>query len=244
MASGNLSREELLRAVEAQRDLMISVATDGPRIKEVNPQYIERRSVIRKALSALGLEDPNPYQDLWMWHGKWSSGDLPSYASRRAFISSMYADLIDALSSGEAGGTVQVREPTGWQRVDRAVDKARQRLASAKHEEDFQQVGLLCREVLISLAQAVYDPAIHESLDGKSPSGTDAKRMLEAYIAKELSGGSNDEMRKYARAAIDLANNLQHKRTAAFRTSAMCVEATMSVVNSIAIASGRHDPEP
>ena len=103
-------------------------------------------------------------------------------------------------------------------------------------------MGLLCRESTISLAQAVYDPAIHPSLDGVEPSETDAKRMIESYIATELVGGSNKELRKHARSAYDLAVVLQHKRNAGFREAALCVEATRSLINIIAVVSGRRDP--
>jgi hypothetical protein len=74
-------------------------------------------------------------------------------------------------------------EPTGWTRVDRSVAEVRKRLENAATEEQFQAVGLLCRETLISLGQAVYDAELHRTLDGVTPSDTDAKRMLEAYIA-------------------------------------------------------------
>lgn len=66
--------------------------------------------------------------------------------------------------------------------------------------------------------------------------------MLEAYISSELAGGSNEELRKHARAAFDLANALQHRRTATFRDAALCAEATTSIVNLIAIVSGKRDP--
>jgi AbiJ N-terminal domain 3 len=80
-------------------------------------------------------------------------------------------------------------EPTGWIRVDRNVTEVRKRLETATMEEQFQAVGLLCRETLISLAQAVYDAQLHPTLDGVTPSDTDAKRRLEAYIASpSLSG--------------------------------------------------------
>jgi hypothetical protein len=69
-----------------------------------------------------------------------------------------------------------------------------------------------------------------------------AKRMLEAYIAASLAGSSNEHLRKHARAALDLALHLQHKRTASFRDAALCSEATTSVVNLIAIIAGRRDP--
>ena len=73
-------------------------------------------------------------------------------------------------------------------------------------------------------------------------SETDAKRMLEAYIAASLAGTSNEHLRKHARAALDLALHLQHKRTASIRDAALCSEATTSVVNLIAIIDGRPIP--
>jgi hypothetical protein len=119
----------------------------------------------------------------------------------------------------------------------------RSRLATARNEEHFQAVGLLCREALISLAQGVYDVERHPCLDGVTPSSTDTKRMLDSYCAKEMDGAANKIARAHARAAVDLAVELQHKRTAEFRAAALCAEATASVINVIAIVSGRRDPE-
>jgi hypothetical protein len=127
--------------------------------------------------------------------------------------------------------------------VDRGVEKFRHAIETATREEDFQGVGLLCREVLISLAQAVYVTERHPTSDGVEPSETDAKRMLEAYMMHELAGGRNEAARRHAKAALDLANDLQHRRTAGFRDAALCTEATSAVVNLIAIISGRRDPQ-
>jgi len=132
-------------------------------------------------------------------------------------------------------------EPTGWDRVDREVKEILTRLRQARAEEQFQGVGHLCRELLISLARAVYDPARHPPLDEKSPSPNDAKRMLESYLAVELSGSGNSDARKHARAAFDLANSVQHDRVATFRDAALCAEAALSVVRIVGIVSGRRD---
>jgi hypothetical protein len=117
------------------------------------------------------------------------------------------------------------------QALDRTAIEIRQRLEQATTEEQFQAVGTLCREALISLAQAVFDSAQHPTLDGIKASATDFKRMIEAYIAVELAGASNEVLRRHARAAFDLANELQHKRTADFRHAALCAEATVAVIN-------------
>ncbi|MBW1949318.1 MAG: hypothetical protein JRJ18_07200 [Deltaproteobacteria bacterium] len=232
-----MTDDELIREIEAQRSLMVAVATGGPRIQEVNQQYAERRERITAELRRRGLEDPNPHGDLWAWYGRWSSGDMPSWASRRAHLSEMYQPLIDQIRSGPSTtGAELFEEPTGWPRVDRGIYEIRRRLEQADTEEQFQAVGLLCRETFIS-----YDTQRHPSVDGVAPSETDAKRMLDAYIAVELSGGPNQGVRRHAKAALALANDLQHHRTANYRQAALCAEATTSVVNLIAIISGRRD---
>lgn len=234
---------DLLREIEAQRALMIAVSTGGPRIQTVEAEYQARRAKIREGLDERDIEDPNPFDDLWAWYGKWSGGDLPTYQSRRQFMSELHAPLLSQIRAEEAGrGGVREVEPTGWVKVDRGLHEARQRLTGATTEEQFQAVGLICRETLISLGQTVFDPEHHPTLDGVAASNTDAKRMLEAYIAETLSGGANEASRRHARAALDLANQLQHKRTATFRDAALCAEATTSVVNLIAIISGQRDP--
>jgi hypothetical protein len=160
----------LIRAIEQQRALMVAVSTGGPRIDDVNTEYTKRRSRISRALAEQGIENPNPYDDLWQWYGKWSSGDLPTYQSRREYISGLFASLIDRLNAPPSAGTPLPVEPTGWVRVDRTLGKVRQQLEAAKDQEDFQQVGLLCRELLISLAQAVHDSERHPPVDNVDPS--------------------------------------------------------------------------
>jgi hypothetical protein len=222
---------------------MIAVATGGPRIQTVNTEYQEQREGLAAMLADLDIPDPNPFSDLWAWYGKWSSGDLPSYQSRRRFISELYEPLISQLKRGtptKASGIF--KEPTGWAKIDRTTTEIRRQLERASSEEQLQAVGLLCREALISLAQTVFDPNRHRILDGVDVSSSDAKRMLEAYLAAELAGQEMKVARQHARAALDLTNELQHKRTATFRHAALCAEATAAVINLVAIVSGQRDP--
>jgi hypothetical protein len=124
---------------------------------------------------------------------------------------------------------------TAWDKVDHHLKAAHERLQDASFEEDFQQAGLLCREALISLAQAVFDPQRHPTLDGVKASATDAKRMLEAVIATQLAGESNEEARSLAKAAVRLALALQHDRAADKRTASLCYEATAAVIRLVSV---------
>ena len=229
---------DLIQSLDRLRNTMIAVSTGGPRIQDENAQFESTFDLVAQELSRRGIDNPIPYRSLWDWYGRWSSGDLPSYQSRRKFVASLFTPLIDRIRSGFRADY----EPTGWERVDRTVGELRNRLAAAQTEEQHQAVGLLCREVLISTAQAVYIAEKHPSLDGVAPSGTDAKRMLESYIAVEMGGTTNKYLRKHTRAALDLAVHLQHKRTASFREAAICVEATTGIINIVAVMSGRRDP--
>ncbi len=233
---------ELIDAIEAQRGLMIAVATGGPKIEMVNGEYTQRRADILDELHRRGFADPNPHGDLWAWYGRWTSGDMPNWAARRVYASGLYQGLIDQIRAAGIAAPQVFDEPTGWERVDRGVYEVRRRLEQAENEEQYQAVGLLCRETLISLAQVVFDPQRHPTEDGVTPSETDGKRMLDAYVAAELAGGANEGVRRHAKAALSLANDLQHHRTATFRQAALCAEATTSVVNIIAVLSGRRDP--
>lgn len=221
------------------RNDMDAVATGKARIQELGDQYKARRRRIKQELESRGICDPNPFDSLWDWYRKWKS-EFERYGERRRYLTALFEPLFLSLSDC-LDEPVPIREPTGWDRVDRALAKARRTLESAAYEEDFQSVGLLCREVLISVGQQVYNPEIHQASDGKVPSPTDANRMIEAFFMDAAAGSSNETVRKYAKSSLQLAVELQHRRTADFRVASLCLEATSSVVHTVAILAGRHD---
>ncbi len=235
---------ELVNLLESIRNILISVATGGERIQAVNDKYKDKFELIDSALKERGIENSINFSDLWEWYGKWKSGELPTYQSRREYISGLFTPLIRQLKqSHQVHGKQIFTEPTGWNRIDRSIGEIKLRLEQAQNEEQFQAIGLLCRETLISLAQAVFDPSKHKSLDGVEPSNTDANRMLDSYLSEELAGNTNEAARKHAKASLSLSNDLTHKRTAHFRQAALCAESTFSVVNIVAILFGRRDPK-
>lgn len=233
--------EEIVREIEAQRDLMIAVATGGPRLADVDEQYKARQAHIRGLLRPLGFRDPNEFESLWDWYKKWRA-DIGGYQPRREFIAAMYAPLLAQLRGELAPPGRAFDKPTGWPAVDLGIDEVRRLLNGANTESLYQGVGLSCRELTITVAQTVFDKDRHPIIDGTKVSATDAKRMLEAFIAVEFAGQSKEELRRYARSAFDLANNLQHRRTATFRDAAICAEATISLTNLLSIVAGRRDP--
>lgn len=123
-------------------------------------------------------------------------------------------------------------EPTGWERVDRSIDEMKSRLEVASTEEQYQAIGMLGRETLITIAQQVFDPNKHPTIDGVEASTTDAKRMLEAYLEYELAEAS-EKTRKFAKASVDLGNQLTHDRSANKRDASMCLISIISVASMV-----------
>lgn len=76
---------ELLSMLDRLRAVMISVATGGPRIQDVNHAFQEDYRAVALELELRGIENTLPYADLWQWYGKWST-DTPGYAPRRAYV--------------------------------------------------------------------------------------------------------------------------------------------------------------
>ena len=121
-----------------------------------------------------------------------------------------------------------------WDRTDRTLRELRERTRLANTPEQYQAVGQMARDALVSLAQAVFQPDIHWRTSDQVPSATDSKRQLEAYLAVALPGASREETRSYARSAVQLADALTHKRSATQQDAQIAVIAVESVIRLIA----------
>ena len=127
-----------------------------------------------------------------------------------------------------------------WRRVKLTIEGAKAQLSRASTPWELQCVGVLCREVLISLAQAVFETDISRTSIPNKISPADAKGMLGAFIGTSAEGKTNRAIRKQATDAIDLANHLQHCRSATHQKAAVCVESTIFVTNLVALLAGHN----
>lgn len=130
-----------------------------------------------------------------------------------------------------------------WNGIDEAITNINLYYSIANSEMEYQNIGNSCRNLIISVAQIVFNPEIHGKLnkDGKELSKTDAIGMLANYFAYNFSGSSYELYRKYAKAAYDLANMLTHKRNATKRDMLITVSATLSLVNLIGVIEGKYE---
>lgn len=233
------TKEQIISQIEQIKSKLISVSTGGAQIQDVNKSYKELYSSLHSSFNTIGIEDPNIFPDLWDWYGRWRQGDMPHYSDRRTFVSNLYRNVLEIIEKSVDTAEASEYTPTGWERVDRTVYEMKHRLSVANNEEQFQAIGMLGREALITVAQQVFNKSVHLSDDGIVPSDTDSKRMLDAFLNYSLSGPSNERQRKFAKASVDLANQLTHDRMAERSDAELCLTSVTAVVNTVRIIDRR-----
>lgn len=235
--------------------LMVSVSTGGPDIKKVDSEYTREHRALSAVLKRLGVKHPNPFPDLWRWYGKWSDGSLPTYASRRVFISEMYAPVREALEAkADADRDVATGAddgPTGWPDVDAKMGTLRRRVREADDSaDDAKAVGLQCVSVLEALGRAAFDPSRHLPDDEDVPHPNDAKTRLGHFltaVAGEAVGKGErfEHVRTLVRATWRQAQSVKHRddpnRTDA-GIAADSVALLVSIIRRLADEDGQPGP--
>lgn len=156
--------------------------------------------------------------------------EFGTYAERRSYIREMYRPLlerIDERSEGAVGSELPGSELPGWPAVDAQVAQLGIRLASAATPEDHQAVGLLCRDIMISLAQAAHD------VDNLGYVGSSAVDQLYAVVDDLAAGQENEKLRRLLKTTIDFANVVQHRRGVSPGEAGLIAEATVAAVNLV-----------
>ena len=138
--------DALLPELLIHREMMIEVSTGRQELKEVEDYYGARQARIVEVCADLAIRYENPHEGLWDWYRYWKE-NFAHYAERRDYVRKLFSKPI-AMAAGRITNPspVQERAPTGWNRVDRCLSRARARFDAAAVEEDWQAVGLLCRE--------------------------------------------------------------------------------------------------
>lgn len=232
------TKSSVISLINEEQDFLIKAGIGELQIKntETNSLYKAKHTYLSTLLKQLGLSPIHQYNDLWDWYKDYKRRNLSSYQSRRMFIRDIYAPLIEMIQSSDDSNLNLLRyEPTGWEKVDAGMARLKDVLLKASKTTDFQSVGMYGRELLITLAQAVYDKEKHPSQDGVDISKTDSKRMLEAYIHFCLRKHSKEREIKFAKSSIDFSNELTHNRTATQMDAELCYNAVLSTIHIIKI---------
>lgn len=225
--------QELIDLVRAQAALLTSVATGGPQIKEVDPQYQERRKRIRLGLKRLGIDDPFPWRSPWDWYAYYSA-ELVGYASRRAYISGAAGPVIDELE--EQASSTSVTDFGGdtetWPTIETRIREMIAELDGATSVDDLQDVGRRCREITTAAANLVFDEAMVPS-GADVPGANDAVARVGLYLDTQVTGSENARLRGLIRKQLDLAQQVTHDAEVTRLQAFAAAQATVSVVRII-----------
>ena len=230
--------------ITAEKETLIKAGTGVLQIRDVkvNNEYKAKHSYLVSLLKQLGLEPVHAYNDLWDWYNDYNLRELKTYQSRRLFIKNIFEPLLNTIQNSEESALQLISyEPTGWEKVDDGVARLKEVLTEANETADFQSVGMYGRELLITLAQTVFDKEKHPSPDGTDIGKADSKRMLEAYIHYCLHKRSKEREIKFAKSSIDFSNELTHNRTATQTDAELCYNAVLSTVHIIKVLNKFND---
>ncbi len=242
IVGGLEGKTKLKQKIETVKNIMISVATNGSLIKNEESRYLNLQAEITNDCKRLNLIYNNFYASLWDWRGKWKA-DFATYKERRNYIQDLFSETFTYFEEIESSQNIETFvELRNWDRIERTIIKIKKEANSAKNEEDFQTVGLLCRDIIISLAQSVYNPEIHGKYDENNIEigSSDAVRMLKNYINIVLVGKDNKELRDYIKAANAIANQLTHKRSATKKDMLLAMSSTISLINIVGILEEKY----
>jgi len=108
--------------------------------------------------------------------------------------------------------------------VARKLSIVADQIQGASSVEEYQQAGILIRDAWIEFAQKLFNLSFVPQ-DNDVPSPSDAKRMLEHIMVHWPS--CPEKLIKVSKEVIDLANEVQHKRTTDLLSAKWCLLTTL-----------------
>ena len=177
----------------------------------------------------------------------WVITNLTNLYSQKYFPSldytiSFHIGLMARLRSKE--GRIDPDVPTPFDEVIRRVDQARDRHEAAFEVEDFQAVGMLLREGLLSLVSAL-SQRVPTDPEAEKPQMANFVAWSELLANSLFPGSSHKDLRQLlkntAKDAWQVANWLTHTRNASRTASTMVIHSCQTVVGHFiqALEGGR-----
>jgi len=230
----------MLEATDKERQLIVDyLASQAPdeRVDLLQKVYSERVGAV-----AHDIWDVHTDKERW-----WVVTQPTNLYSQRQFPS------MDLALTFHVGLCLRIprseRTPLGELGVEpllgcwRALQQAQDAIGTAQELEDYQAIGVRCREALLSLVHAVQD-AIHPPIGASDLKRSDFLGWADAIADTVLSGASQKPRRglvkSSAKAAWDFANWLTHTRSAHFNDAEAAVSATEQALSLFTTACIRH----
>lgn len=196
--------------VDALRSLLISVATGGPRIEEMDATYKKCHLAMRVGLERHGIDPQFKWNSLWDWY---CSGKLGSYAERRTFINQLADPVLERLVRLAARGGVSDGgdAPETWGTLEERLEELKAKVPTCVSLDDRQDIGRRAREIVIAAINLVFGPEMVP--DGTEvPKGAGAKNRLDFVMDSLVPGAAHTELRQLMRTLLEPAHKINTPR--------------------------------
>lgn len=199
-------------------DLHLSGTEGGQRIADADLRIAVR--ALERTSERAGLPFKLPFRDHAGWRSYWirkGASGAGGWQARRDLLGELfdepYAQMVaaqDRALDATLAAAISPHERLGWPAVDTEIGELRRHFRSAMSPQDYRAVGNDCVHVLEALSRKVYRHPEHTPDGEEEPPVAKTKLRLERYVEARLPGADNAELRKFARAAIELAQAVKH----------------------------------
>jgi len=168
------------------------------------------------------------------------NGAHGNYQARRDLLSDLFDEPYAALMAAQDRGldstladAVSPYERLGWQEVDTEIGELRRHFRTANTPQDHRAVGNDCVHITEALSRKVYNHASHGPEGEAEPAVQQTKTRLTRYVEARLPGSENAELRKFARASIELAQAVKHSGTPTRTGAGILADAVIMLANML-----------
>lgn len=226
--------------VRLAHDELESYGTDGA----VRTDDGEIRLMLRASkavLGRLGIEWELPFRDFKGFRTYWMANDgYGSWQARRDILVGLFdpihvqlSDMEDAEVVSGLADPITGHSQTGWVRVDVEIKELRRHFQAARTEQDYRNIGNDCVAVLERLSAAAYDPTKHLHDGEEEPPVASTKQRLDRCVETALEGSTNKELRKLARAVIEVAQAVKHRGSPSRTEAGIAADAVIQLANML-----------
>jgi hypothetical protein len=224
--------EWLQHLIHAQRDLLITVALGEVPPGDADGEYRSRQEDLADGLVEAGLPSPFPWRSLWGWHTFYSQR-LATPIDQRAYVDLLADSVLSKLGAAhsEQEGDVLGWTAKSWNTISDRLKEVRRDLADAKTLDDYQDVGRRCREIVIAVANLLFDDRMVPDSQ-TAPHGSNAKARIDLIIEALLQDADGRPelralFRNLARSVWDLSQTVTHSSSAGRLDARASFEATL-----------------
>lgn len=184
-----------------------------------------------------------PFRDHAAWKSYWVRQGAPGsggWQARRNLLSDLfdasYATMTAALDRAPEVTLVEAaseHERLGWPEVDTEVGELRRHFRAARTSQDYRAVGNDSVHITEAMSREVYVHERHTPAGEEEPPVTKTKLRFDRYIDSQLPGSDNTELRKLARATIEMAQAVKHRGTPTRREAGLAADAVILLANML-----------